>query len=69
MLAEDEFYEKWGKFFRKHNYQGKVQCPKEDEGDKVALILIDDMPVEVTKNLPIHSCAQAKSLFRISIRC
>jgi hypothetical protein len=50
MLTEDEFYEKWGKFFRKHNYQGKVQYPEEDEGDKVALIVIDDTPVEVTRN-------------------
>jgi hypothetical protein len=59
MLTEDEFYEKWGKLFRKHNYQGKVQYPEEDEGDKLALIVIDDTPVEVTRNLPIHSYAQA----------
>lgn len=49
MLTEDEFYEKWGKFFRKYNY------PEEDEGDKVALIVIDDMPIEVPKDLPIYS--------------
>lgn len=47
MLTEDEFYEKWHKFFRKYNYQGKVQYPEEDESDKVALIVIDDMPIEV----------------------
>jgi hypothetical protein len=54
MLTEDEFYEKWHKFFRKHNYQGKVQYPEEDESDKVALIVIDDMPIEVTKDLPMR---------------
>lgn len=48
MLTEDEFYEKWRKFFRKYNYQGKVQYPEEDESDKIALIVIDDMPVEVS---------------------
>ena len=69
MLTEDEFYEKWGKFFRKHNYQGKVQYPEEDEGDKVALMVIDDMPIEVTKDTPIDLYVQAKSLFRVSIRC
>jgi hypothetical protein len=53
MLTEDEFYEKWRKFFRKHNYQGKVQYPEEDESDKVALIVIDDMPIEVNKDIPI----------------
>ena len=53
MLTEDEFYEKWRKFFRKHNHQGKVQYPEEDESDKVALIVIDDIPIEVTKDLPI----------------
>lgn len=69
MLTEDEFYEKWRKFFRKYNYQGKVQYPEEDESDKVALIVIDDMPIEVTKDLPIDLYVQAKSLFRVSTRC
>lgn len=54
MLTEDEFYEKWRKFFRKNNYQGKVRYPDEDESDKVALVVIDDMPVEVTKDLPMY---------------
>ena len=53
MLTEDEFYEKWRKFFRKNNYQGKVQYFEEDESDKVALIVIDDMPIEVMKDIPI----------------
>ena len=53
MLTEDEFYEKWRKFFRKYIYQGKLQYPEEDESDQVALIVIDDMPIEVTKDLPI----------------
>jgi hypothetical protein len=53
MLTEGEFYEKWRMSFRKYNYQGKVQYPEEDESDKVALIVIDDMPIEVTKDLPI----------------
>lgn len=53
MLTEDEFYEKWHKFLRKNNYQGKVQYPEENESDKVALIVIDDMPIEVTKKFPI----------------
>lgn len=52
MLTEDEFYEKWRKFFRKYNYQGKVQYHEEDESDKVALVVIDDMPIEVIKDLP-----------------
>lgn len=49
MLTEDEFYEKWRKFFRKYNYQGQVQYAEEDESDKLALIVIDDMPIEVIK--------------------
>jgi len=53
MLTEHEFYEKWRKFFGKYNNQGKVQYPEEDESDKVALIVIDNMPIEVTKDLPI----------------
>lgn len=53
MLTEDEFYEKRRKFFLKNNYQGKVQYPEEDESDNLALIVIDDMPIEVTKDLPI----------------
>jgi hypothetical protein len=52
MLTEDGFYEKWHKFFRKNHYQGKVQYPEENESDIVALILIDDMPIEVSKDLP-----------------
>ena len=47
MLTEDELQEKW------RIYQGKVQYPEEDEGDKVALIVIDDMPIEVNKDIPI----------------
>ena len=53
MLTEDEFYSRWRKFFRNNNYQGKLQYPEEDESDKVALIVIDDMPIEVIKDLPI----------------
>jgi hypothetical protein len=53
MLTEDEFYEKWRKFFRKSNYQGKAQYSEEDESDKVALIVIDDMPIEVIKDYPM----------------
>lgn len=53
MLTEDEFYERWRKFFGKHNYQGKVQYPEEDESDKVALVVIDDMTIEITKCLTI----------------
>ena len=54
MLTEDEFYEKWRKFFRKYNYQGKVQYHEEDESDKMVLIVIDDMPIEVMKDIPIN---------------
>ena len=53
MLTEDEFYEKWRKFFRNYNYPGKVQYPEEDESDKVALVVIDDMTIEITKCLTI----------------
>lgn len=30
-----------------------MQYPEENESDKVALIVIDDMPIEVTKKFPI----------------
>ena len=53
MLSEDEFYERWRKCFPINNYQGKVQYPNEDESDMVALIVVDDVPIEVTKDLPI----------------
>lgn len=53
MLTEHDFYEKRRKFFGKYNYQGKVQYPEEDESDKVALIVIDDMTIEVTGYLTI----------------
>jgi hypothetical protein len=53
MLTEHEFYEKWHKFFCKYNNQGKVQYPEEDESDKVALVVIDDMTIEITKCLTI----------------
>ncbi|GAB7336174.1 hypothetical protein MBLNU13_g08949t1 [Cladosporium sp. NU13] len=53
MLTEDEFYEKWRKFFHKYKYQGKMQYPDEDENDKVALIVIDDISIEVIKDLPM----------------
>jgi len=53
MLTEHEFYGKWRKFFGKYNNRGKVQYPEEDESDKVALVVIDDMTIEVTKYLTI----------------
>ena len=46
-----------------------MQYPEEDEGDKVALMVIDDMPIEVTKDTPIDLYVQANSLFSVSIRC
>ena len=31
-----------------------MQYPNEDESDMVALIVVDDVPIEVTKDLPIN---------------